>query len=399
MPNAKAKAAVLLEAIHLYVAAEPYALDMTDASMDKFGFDTEEPSDITRDRWVRAQRDLITTTLDYNLQTVAGLVDDGRIDLSPSYQRRDRWDGKRKSLLMESFLMNVPLPPVFLNEDEYGKYSIIDGKQRLTTITEFLTDKFELSGLTVFQEANGLRFSQLDSALRSVLQTRASIRAIILLRMSDPLIKFHVFQRLNTGGVRLNAQEVRNVTFAGEFNDRLVEASTYLPFATLLGLSGKPETSNLWQQMRDVELVLRYLTLTESWQDFSGSLGGAMNKFMAEYMHAETSAQVQKIQAFTDAVDKVQVAFGPSAFRRVRGESLNPGRQVLATLYDAQMVAVEEYEFAALAANSRQIQAGMLALQSSDEFKNSIGAQTNTPKYVATRILMTHNMLAKAIAG
>ncbi|MGO4860027.1 DUF262 domain-containing protein [Arthrobacter sp. 2MCAF14] len=259
---------------------------MTEASLSKLGFETDEPVDVTKDRWVQAQRDLITTTLDYNLQTIAGLVADGRIDLSPAFQRRDRWDVKRRSLLIESFLMNVPLPPVFLNEDEYGQYSIIDGKQRLTTVSEFLTDKFELQGLGIFSEANGLRFSELDASLQSVLQTRASLRAIILLRLSDPLIKYHVFQRLNTGGVRLNAQEVRNVTFAGALNDDIVEASAYPKFTELLGLTetGKAKAA-IWQQMRDVELVLRYLTLRDTWEKFAGSLGGAMNTFLAENHH------------------------------------------------------------------------------------------------------------------
>ena len=99
--------------------------------MEPQGFDDEEPEDLTRVRWERAQRDLITTVLDYNLQTVASLVTDQRINLNPAYQRRDRWDVTRKSRLIESFLMNVPLPPVFLNEDDYGSYSIIDGKQRI----------------------------------------------------------------------------------------------------------------------------------------------------------------------------------------------------------------------------------------------------------------------------
>lgn len=373
---------------------------MTDKDLLGQGFEDEEPSDVTKDRWLQAQRDLITTTLDYNLQTIAALVDDGRIDLSPSFQRRDRWDVRRRSLLIESFLMNVPLPPVFLNEDEYGQYSIIDGKQRLTTVSEFLRDGFALEGLGIFYEANGLRFSQLDRSLQSVLQTRASLRAIILLRLSDPLIKYHVFQRLNTGGVRLNAQEVRNVTFAGAFNDRIVEASSYEPFTELLGIGGaNRQKSVLWQQMRDVELVLRYLVLRDRWQHFGGSLGGAMNFYLAENLNSSPIDQKASIDDFKLTIDKVFTVFGKTAFRRFDPDTGKSRRQVLATLFDAQMIAVRPHSTDSLTAARSEIIQGMNNLFKDEEFVKSIGSQTNTPRYVRTRISMVSAVVGRSIGA
>src|SRR5688500_18235293 len=73
------------------------------------------------------QRELVTSTVDYNLETLSQLIKQKAIDLAPRYQRRFRWDDVRKSRLIESFLMNVPIPPIFLNEDDYGQYSVIDG--------------------------------------------------------------------------------------------------------------------------------------------------------------------------------------------------------------------------------------------------------------------------------
>lgn len=78
----------------------------------------------------KKQRELITSTVDYNLESLSQLISKRTIDLAPKYQRRFRWDEIRKSKLIESFLMNVPIPPIFLNEDDYGKYSVIDGKQK-----------------------------------------------------------------------------------------------------------------------------------------------------------------------------------------------------------------------------------------------------------------------------
>ncbi|MQS06275.1 DUF262 domain-containing protein [Streptomyces alkaliphilus] len=106
--------------------------------------------------WEAKQRDLLTSVLDYNLRSLTDLVKNKQIDLSPNYQRRNRWKDDRKSQLIESFLMNVPIPNIFLNEDAYGHYSVIDGKQRLTAISDFLFGRFALTGLKVFGEANGL---------------------------------------------------------------------------------------------------------------------------------------------------------------------------------------------------------------------------------------------------
>jgi uncharacterized protein with ParB-like and HNH nuclease domain len=171
----------------------------------------------------------VTSVVDYNLSTLADLIEEHTIDLEPTYQRRFRWEPPKQSLLIESFLMNVPVPPVFLNEDEYGKYSIIDGKQRLSVIKAFLSDALTLTGLKIFSDINGLRFSDLPAQLRSVLRTRPTIRAIIILRQSDRDIKYEVFQRLNTGGAPLNAQEIRNNSLHGSLNNLIMRLSEAVP--------------------------------------------------------------------------------------------------------------------------------------------------------------------------
>ena len=162
--------------------------------------------------WASKQKELVTSVVDYNLSTLLDLVSETIIDLDPKYQRRLRWDEKKQAKLIESFLMNVPVPPVFLNEDEYGKYSVIDGKQRLSAICQFLTNNLVLDSLKVFSDINGKKFNDLPAKLRNIIKTRPTVRAVIILRQSDTDIKYEVFQRLNTGGAHLNAQEIRACT-------------------------------------------------------------------------------------------------------------------------------------------------------------------------------------------
>jgi Protein of unknown function DUF262 len=130
------------------------------------------------------------------------------MNLNPPYQRRLRWDRTRKSKLIESLLMNVPIPPIFLYEVDLAKYEVMDGQQRLSTIREYFNNEFPLTGLEEWRTLNRRRYSQLPARIQSGLQRR-SIAAIIVLSESSGDIKRFVFERLNTGGVRLNAQEVR----------------------------------------------------------------------------------------------------------------------------------------------------------------------------------------------
>src|SRR5262249_13958159 len=159
------------------------------------------------------------------------------------YQRRLRWSPEKRSRLMESFLLNVPVPPVFLNEDDIGTYSVIDGKQRLNTIDDYLRGRFALSGLKVFAELNARRFTELPVALQGALRTRSTIRAVVILKQSDRDLKYEIFDRLNTGGAALNPQEVRNNAFHGPFNDMLMRVSENATYHEMLGIKKKDRSS------------------------------------------------------------------------------------------------------------------------------------------------------------
>jgi hypothetical protein len=255
-------------------------IEDSDVELDSYG-------DTPLNFWENKQRDIVTSVVDYNLATLAGLVANHRIDLSPRYQRRHRWNAARQSKLIESFLMNVPVPPVFLNEDNYGRYSVIDGKQRLFAINEFLRGRLRLTGLHVFHEINGKTFDDLPGDLQAVIETRGVLRAVIVLRQSSSDIKFEVFQRLNTGGVRLNPQEIRNSTYPGTLNNVILDLSENADFRRLLRVKDE-RTSAIVREMRDAELVLRYFTFSATWETFSSGMMRHMDEHMSSHQEIAT---------------------------------------------------------------------------------------------------------------
>jgi hypothetical protein len=288
-------------------------------------------------------------------------------------------------MLIESFLMNVPIPPIFLNEDNYGTYSVIDGKQRLTAIHQFMRGRLKLQGLKVFQELNGKTIDDLSANFRNVIATRSNLRATIILRQSDNDVKFEVFRRLNTGGVRLNAQEIRNSTWPGPLNDLLLDLSETPIFQSLVGIV-KPESSTLYKEMRDVELVLRFMTFRTSWQTFKGGMSRKMDEFMAENQRPGKPQLDAMRSDFVNALNVVHTAFDQNAFRRFTPETGLWRKPILAALFDAQMLAAREYSPDEVSPCSADIQDGNMELFSDPNFRRTIDAATNTPALFQRRI-------------
>lgn len=348
-------------------------------------FDDEETKPI--DFWKMKQREVSTSTVDYNLSTVSQLISEKMIDLNPSYQRRTRWDEKTQSRLIESFFMNVPIPPIFLNEDESGNYSVIDGKQRLIAIQKFLTNDLRLKNLEVFNELEGMFFNDIPLKLQTLLRTRSILRAIIILSKSDRDIKFEVFRRINTGGVSLNAQEIRNSAFPGNFNDLLIELSEIKKFHELLGIKSK-EKSSIYQEMRDVEFVLRYFTFRNNWENFSGGLRENMDHFIMKNRKLSIN-QIEEMRLdFINTLHIVELCFGKNAFKRWNPEKKIWKSNVVAALYDAQMFACRGLSHNYAKLNSVRIIERYKKLFENSEFRKSIDAATNTPSYFISRITL-----------
>jgi hypothetical protein len=201
----------------------------------------------------------------------------GWMDLRPFYQRRPRWETWRQSRLIESFIMNVPVPPLFVYESGLARYEVMDGQQRITAVREFYNNRFKLEGLEQWPELNGRVYETLPSEIKKGLDRR-SISYIVLLKESaetseeEALLRQQVFERLNTGGVKLSNQEIRNSLYHGRFNDLLLEAARDPLFREAWHIPLYSESENLflsddlaenrtYLMMRDVENVLRFFAL------------------------------------------------------------------------------------------------------------------------------------------
>lgn len=342
------------------------------------------------DKFAKAQESLVTQQSDFSLSAIAEMVRYESIDISPHYQRRDRWHVEKQSALIESFLLNIPVPPVYLSEDEYGTYTVIDGKQRITSIFEFLSGRFKLKDLKEVPELNGFTYEELPPQLKRALSIRPFMRVITLLKQSDPELKYEVFLRLNTGGEKLKAQEVRNVAFAGPLNELLFELSENEFIRRKLKITSSKSAQ--YRNMDDLELILRFFTIHDRWENFGKKISIAMDDFMAENQFEN----VDKLRdVFKYSVEGCQKLWGDFAFQK----PLNNGwrDQLIAPLFDAQMVAVSllsEDRILELERNNEAVLQATRDLYESDpEFYKSVTQATGDSLAIRNRVSKLKHML------
>lgn len=265
-------------------------------------------------KYAASQIRVVRSTIDFTLHTLKqSLNDPNYINISPEYQRRTRWDRKRRSQLIESFLMNIPVPPIFLFENQYNQYEAMDGRQRLETIRGFLDNTFALTGMEFFKELNGKRYNDLNPTIQRGL-LRRSITAIVLLAEttrpedSEHDIRMILFRRLNTGGARLNPQEMRNALYPGKFNKMLADTARDDLFTRIWRIPPRtpdeeekvPKELNrnaMYRNMADCELVLRFFAIRET---IEGNLRGSIRRLLDNCMERHSSDTEKQARRLSD---------------------------------------------------------------------------------------------------
>lgn len=345
-------------------------------------------------------RRIHTSTSDPTIKDLFDRFKDGDLVLQPDFQRYFVWDNAKSSKLIESVLLDVPLPIIYLAEEQDGRESVIDGQQRLTTFFDYLDGKFSLSRLQVRKDLNGTKFLDLDKQLQNKIR-RASIRAITIQKESDKDLKFEIFERLNTGSVALNDQELRNCIYRGKYNALIRNLAADEDFLFLLGLEN-PE-----KRMRDVELVLRFAAFYHAtYLKYRSPIKKFLNDEMERYKDISEKDAQELQKAFKNSVQIIRSLLGKNAFKRYRGgtESNRNGywelKQFNASLYDILMNLFTDYDKNQIMPHLDSIREALIWLMTEDsEFISSIEISTSSVKAVRTRFDKWRKMLEQIIGS
>lgn len=190
----------------------------------------------------------------YSLLHVKRLVlERGEFMIDPEFQRRDVWNSKQRSELVESILMGIPLPIVYLFETKDGSKQVVDGRQRISTIVNFLQDEFPLKDLKILPEYNGKKFSDLPPFMQGVFED-FQLFCYVIQPPTPERVKYDIFDRVNRGGTKLNSQEMRNALYRGKITSLIETVCISEEFKLA---SDNSVSSN---RMRDRYMVLRILS-------------------------------------------------------------------------------------------------------------------------------------------
>ena len=338
------------------------------------------------------KRRVYTEQGDPEIESLYGKYKRGKLVIQPDFQRHFVWDAKKSSRLIESALLDIPLPVIYLSEEKDGKEYVIDGQQRLTAFFSFIDGQFpdgrdfKLTGLKVFTELNRKSFKEIDEELQDKIRY-CKIRTITFRRESEADLKFEIFERLNTGAVSLNDQELRNCIYRGPYNELLKELSRDTDFMYLLGLK-KPD-----KRMKDIELVLRFAAFYHfTYLNYKPPMRKFLNNDMEKYQHISEEDAIELKNAFKNAVTIIKSLLDNHAFKRFyKGDEKNPNgywepKKFNASLYDILMYSFAKEDKNKVYQNLDSIREALIYLMTNDQdFIDAIELSTSSVQAVTKR--------------
>jgi hypothetical protein len=309
-------------------------------------YPTQIPDSDINEKYESGEKRILTEINREKLPSFAqSLKTPGYMNLRPFYQRRSRWSPQMQSRLIESFLINIPIPPIILYETEYNAYEVMDGQQRITAIQAFYENKLELTGLEIWTKLNKFKYRDLPLTIRAGLDRR-SISSIVIIResTSDPedalFLKQKTFERLNTGSVDLTQQEIRNCLYHGLFNSLLFKLARYPIFAEAWGIPTDDESLQLnsfYKKMEDVELVLRFFALRNV-EYFRRGMRGFLDLYMMKSLNfSEKDIEILE-NDFIETINLAHAIYGKNLFKPFDLKTGDWKTKAYKNYYDAVMV-------------------------------------------------------------
>lgn len=345
----------------------------------------EEPEEST----VSLNYDIATYPSDFTLSGIAKMWEDQDI-LIPDYQREFVWSINQASLLIDSFLCGLPVPPVFFYVDEHSKNLVIDGQQRILSVvfyfegyfgkesTQGKRKVFRLSGLDEKSPYYNLKFDELDETSQRRLK-QAVLRAVNIRQLKpvgESTSAYHIFERLNTGGTPLKPQEIRNCVFRGGFNKLLKDANKNTNWRKILG------KSYLDKHQKDVELLLRIFSLVDGTDKYEKPMKEFLNHTMIKHDKGDTKKVKNFFSAFEMVVETIVKAIGEKPFH-LRGP-LN-----MSALDSVMSVLIENHN----KIDVKTLKERYKSLLSDDQFDDYTRYNTTDSKVVLGRIERANKIL------
>ncbi|WP_129721419.1 HNH endonuclease family protein [Xylanivirga thermophila] len=329
---------------------------------------------------------VFTEQKDFTLSQLREMVADGDLITNPDYQRDYVYNDKQASKLIESILIGIPIPTIYLSEEDEGIYSVIDGQQRITSFVNFLDNKFKLSGLKELIDLNGKYFKNLEKEIQRKLKS-STLKAICILKESNHL-KYEIFARLNQGSVSLKPQELRNCIYRGRFNSMLEEIADYnnqLPL--LFHDSNKRKTYQ--------ERILRFFAL-RNFTEYGSSMLQTMNKYMEIHQNDSPEEINKQKTLFNGTIDIVKQVLGDNAFDAYDREKGIMSNKFSGSVYDSIVIPFSFFSKHELMIHANEIRVSIDELKiSNEEYQECTYAATGSKRRVTGRIMIVYNLLKK----
>lgn len=324
------------------------------------------------------EKKVFTENKDIPLSQLKDMFDDGDIDTKPLYQRDFLEDWVKASRLVESVLLSIPIPTVYLCQEKDETLSVIDGQQRLTSFIKYLKNEFALGGLQELPELNGRKYSELDKPIQKKLKN-STIHAITLLKESEEL-KYEIFARLNLGSEKLKDQELRNCIYRGSFNTMLEDIASsnkYLP-----ELFASENKRKAYQ-----ERILRFFALRD-YNGYKSSMPKTLNGYMSKHQNDSAAEIKTQKDLFTGTIDIIKQVLGKNAFLQYDKSKGAYIDKFSPSVYDSIVVSFSFFDKHALMKHADAIRAKICDIREHDEeYSNFADKSTTSKSSVVGRIL------------
>ena len=255
-------------------------------------------------------RPVTSDSRDWTVSVLRDKYDRGQLDLQPRFQREYVWALKPElpSRLIESVLLEIPIPPIYFGKLPNGRWEVIDGQQRLTTLVHFVSNKFPLTKLLRMGSLNGKLFRELSEDQQGKVMD-AGIRSIVIDTAGNTELRYEIFERLNRGSMQLNEQELRNCVYRGPFNELLAELERDQHWRKVKG-GTEPEP-----RFKEREMILRFFAFANRLPQYTGNLKRFLNEYMAQFAPREDAALKAHATLFRQTMQNIYAVFGSNSAR------------------------------------------------------------------------------------